>query len=212
MNPIRWGENGVSARAAYDANEERMGERDRGRMEPRREMRSMQDRREGMGRMREERAGRGRRWRSGAICVRDVMTRNPRSASPGDSVQRLAEIMVQEDTGIVPIVDGERLLGVVTDRDIVARIVAHGLDMKSARARDVMTDDVECVTEQDSLHDVLRLMAEHQVRRIPVVARGDRLLGIVSMADIAREADVDEELQDTFEEISSERSFWSRLR
>ena len=75
-----------------------------------------------------------------------------------------------------------------------------------------MTDDVECVTEQDSLHDVLRLMAEHQVRRVPVVARGDRLIGIVSMADIAREADVDEELQDTFEEISSERSFWSRLR
>ncbi len=208
MNPIRWGENGVSARAAYDPNEERLGERDRGRGEPRREMRG----REGMGRMREERTGRGRRWRSGAICVRDIMTRNPKCASPNDSVQRLAEIMVQEDTGIVPIVEGERLLGVVTDRDIVARIVAHGLDMRSARARDVMTDDVECVTEQDSLHDVLRLMAEHQVRRVPVVARGDRLLGIVSMADIAREADVDEELQDTFEEISSERSFWSRLR
>jgi CBS domain-containing protein len=75
-----------------------------------------------------------------------------------------------------------------------------------------MTDDVECVTEQDTLPDVLRLMSEHQIRRIPVVARGDRLVGIISMADIAREADVDEELQATFEDISSDRSFWSRLR
>jgi CBS domain-containing protein len=162
---------------------------------------------------RDMRAGRGRgRWRGGVTCVRDVMTRNPACASPNEPVQRLAEMMVREDTGIIPITEGDRLIGVVTDRDIVARIVARGLDMRSATARDVMTDDVECVTEQDDLHDVLRLMSSHQIRRVPVVSRGDRLVGIVSTADIAREADLDEELQDTFAEISSERSFWSRLR
>jgi CBS domain-containing protein len=154
-----------------------------------------------------------RRWRAGAECARDVMTRNPRSVTPTDPIQRVSELMIEEDTGIVPVVDGERrLLGVITDRDIVCRLVARGLDVRGARAQDVMSDQIECVTEQESLHEVLRLMAEHQVRRVPVVARGDRLVGIVAMADIAREADLDEELQETFSEISSGRSFWSRLR
>ena len=114
---------------------------------------------------------------------------------------------------IVPIVDdGNRLLGVITDRDIACRLVARGVDVRTLKASDAMTDDVECVTEQDTLSDVLRIMSRHQVRRVPVVARGDRLVGIVSMGDIAREADVDDELQDTFEEISSDRGFWMRLR
>ena len=156
---------------------------------------------------------RSRRWRRGAQRARDVMTRNPRTVKPTDSVQQIAQIMIDEDCGIVPVCEeGGRLVGVVTDRDIVCRLVARGIDMKNARAQDVMTDDVECVTEQDSLCDVLRLMSEHQIRRIPVVARGDRLCGIIAMSDVAREADVDEDLQDTFEDISAERSFWARLR
>ncbi|MBI2395373.1 MAG: CBS domain-containing protein [Deltaproteobacteria bacterium] len=161
---------------------------------------------------REEQRG-PRRWRRGGLRARDIMTRNPRAAQPTDTVQQIAQIMIDEDCGIVPITEADgRLLGVVTDRDIVCRLVAHGIDMREARARDVMTDDVECVTEDESLHAVLRLMSEHQVRRIPVVARGDRLMGIIAMADVAREADVDEELQDTFDDISSERTFWSRMR
>lgn len=159
-----------------------------------------------------ERMG-ARRWRRGTARARDIMTRNPRTARPTDTVQQVSQIMVDEDCGIVPICeDNGRLLGVITDRDIVCRLIARGIDMRDARARDVMTDEVECVTEDESLTSVLRLMSEHQVRRIPVVARGDRLVGIIAMADLAREADVDEELQDTFEDISSERSFWSRLR
>jgi CBS domain-containing protein len=80
-----------------------------------------------------------------------------------------------------------------------------------ATARDVMTDDVEAVTPDEDLHDVVHLMGEHQVRRVPVVERGDRLVGIVSMADVATRADYDEDLQDALEEISARRSFWSRL-
>jgi len=164
--------------------------------------------------MRDREPGRvGRRWKRGGSRARDIMTRNPKTARPTDTVQAVAQIMVDEDCGIVPICDESgRLLGVITDRDIVCRLVARGVDMREARAKDVMTDDVECVTEDESLCSVLRLMSEHQVRRAPVVARGDRLVGIIAMADLAREADVDEELQDTFEDISSDGGFWSRLR
>jgi CBS domain-containing protein len=163
--------------------------------------------------MRDQRQAGGRRWRRGRQTAADIMTKSPRTARPNDMVQQVAEIMVAEDCGIVPICEQNgRLVGVVTDRDIVCRLVAHGIDMRSAKVSDVMTDDVECVTEDEPLDAVLRLMAQHQVRRIPVVARGDRLVGIIAMADIAREADADDELQDAFEEISSERSFWSRLR
>ena len=113
----------------------------------------------------------------------------------------------------MPAIDEQKkLLGVVTDRDVVCRLIARGLDSKAATARDVMTEEVECVMERDTLDDVLRLMSEHQVRRVPVVAEGDRLVGIISMAGLAREADVDEQLQDAFEDISSERRFWTRLR
>lgn len=155
---------------------------------------------------------RTRRWRRRAQCVSDVMTRNPKTVRPSDPVQQIAQIMIDEDTGIVPVCEDRRLIGVVTDRDIVCRLVARGIDMKSAKASDVMTTEVECVTERENLGDVLRVMSENQVRRVPVVAHGDALVGIVSMADIAREADVDEDLQDAFEDISAERSFWTRLR
>ena len=140
------------------------------------------------------------------------MTRNPKSVKPTDTVEQVAQVMIDQDTGIVPVVDNDRLLGVITDRDIVVRLVGKGADLKSAQAREVMSDDVECVTEKDTLDDVLRLMGEHQIRRVPVVGRNDALVGIISMADLAREADVDEQLQQAFEEISSERAFWTRLR
>lgn len=153
-----------------------------------------------------------RRWRHSPQTAGDVMTRNPKSVRPNDPVTQIAQLMVDEDAGIIPVVDGGKLVGVVTDRDIVCRMVVAGTDPKTVKASDVMSVDVECVTERDSLHEVLQIMGEHQVRRVPVVAKDDRLVGIISMADLAREADVDEQLQGAFEEISSERSFWSQLR
>ena len=165
-----------------------------------------------------QRAGAGltdrvRRWRKGPSSAHDVMTRNPKCVKPSDTLQHVAQIMIDEDTGIVPVVeDGNRLIGVITDRDIVCRLIARGVDHRTAKAADAMTNDVECVTEEHSLHDILDIMSTKQVRRVPVVAKGDRLVGIISMSDVAREADVDEDLQDTFEDISSRRGFWSRLR
>ncbi|MBI2392588.1 MAG: CBS domain-containing protein [Deltaproteobacteria bacterium] len=154
----------------------------------------------------------GRQWRSYRKRAADVMTVRPRTVGPDASLQDIARIMVTEDCGIVPVVEGERLVGVVTDRDIVCRVVAHDLDQRRACAADVMSTDLATVPERAQLDEVLTEMEQHQVRRVCVVDEADRLHGVISMADIAREADVDEDLQDAFLEISADRSFWSRMR
>jgi CBS domain-containing protein len=154
--------------------------------------------------------GQGRRfWQREPLAARDVMTRNPRTVTRQSAHREAATIMRDENCGVVPVVDtAGRLEGILTDRDIVVRGVAHdrALDL---RIEDVMTDDVSAVTEDEPLTSVLDLMGRKQIRRVPVVDRDDRLLGIISMADIANRADYDEDLQDAFERISSRRSFWS---
>lgn len=131
--------------------------------------------------------------------VSDVMTKNPRTASPNDNLQAVAKIMRDEDTGVVPIVENGRLLGVVTDRDIVIRCVADG--KFDAKATDAASDDVITVTADMSTADAAELMAEHQIRRLPVV-EGDRLVGIVSLGDIAVKEGKDKRTGDTLEDIS----------
>jgi CBS domain-containing protein len=154
--------------------------------------------------------GQGRRfWQREPLAARDVMTRNPRTVSRESAHREAAAIMRDENCGVVPVVDSAgRLEGILTDRDIVVRGVAHDR-AHELRIEDVMTDDVSAVTEDEPLTSVLDLMGRKQVRRVPVVDRDDRLLGIISMADIANRADYDEDLQDAFERISSRRSFWS---
>jgi CBS domain-containing protein len=154
--------------------------------------------------------GQGRRfWQREPLAARDVMTRNPRTVSRQSAHREAAAIMRDENCGVVPVVDAAgRLEGILTDRDIVVRGVAHDR-AHELRIEDVMTDDVSAVTEDEPLTSVLDLMGRKQVRRVPVVDRDDRLLGIISMADIANRADYDEDLQDAFERISSRRSFWS---
>jgi len=154
--------------------------------------------------------GQGRRfWQREPLAARDVMTRNPRTVSRQSAHREAAAIMRDENCGVVPVVDASgRLEGILTDRDIVVRGVAHDR-ANELHIEDVMTDDVSAVTEDEPLTSVLDLMGRKQIRRVPVVDRDDRLLGIISMADIANRADYDEDLQDAFERISSRRSFWS---
>lgn len=154
--------------------------------------------------------GQGRRfWQREPLAARDVMTRNPRTVTRQSAHREAAAIMRDENCGVVPVVDASgRLEGILTDRDIVVRGVAHDR-AHELRIEDVMTDDVSAVTEDEPLTSVLDLMGRKQIRRVPVVDRDDRLLGIISMADIANRADYDEDLQDAFERISSRRSFWS---
>jgi CBS domain-containing protein len=133
--------------------------------------------------------------------VRDVMTPNPRTVTPDDSIQATAQIMRAEDTGVVPVVEGENLAGIVTDRDIVVRAVADGKG-SSTKVREVMTAGRVVRADPDmSTRDAAELMGRHQVRRLPVV-ENDRLVGIVSLGDIAVKEGKDSRTGDTLEDIS----------
>lgn len=132
--------------------------------------------------------------------VKDVMTSNPATVQADATVVEAARIMRDQDTGIVPVVENERLSGTLTDRDIAVRVVAEGRDPESTTVREIASTDVVSVEPEQDLSEALRLMAEHQVRRLPVV-ENDRLVGIVAQADVAREAD-DAQTGELVQEIS----------
>ncbi len=119
--------------------------------------------------------------------VRDAMTAEPRSAEPSQSLVEAAQVMKQEDVGSLPVVEGGRLLAVLTDRDIVVRAVAEGVDLQATRVGDVASREPVTVGPEEDLDEALRLMARHQVRRLPVVDE-QRLVGMLAQADVASEA------------------------
>ena len=133
--------------------------------------------------------------------VREVMTSNPRTVLPTDSIQNAARIMREEDTGAVPVVEtGGHLVGMITDRDIVIRAVADGA-LSSGPVTEAFTKDLVVATPDMSTRDAAKLMAEHQIRRLPVVDK-DRLVGIVSLGDLAVKENKDSRTGETLEEIS----------
>jgi len=124
----------------------------------------------------------------GSTKVADVMSRNVQLASPNDTLEEIAKRMAMEDLGFLPVGENDRLVGMITDRDIVARAVALGRDGQS-RVRDAMTEDVKYCFEDDSIEDAIQSMSDMQVRRLPVVNRNKRLVGIFSLADAAMKYD-----------------------
>jgi CBS domain-containing protein len=116
--------------------------------------------------------------------VRDAMTENPRSIGATTSVVEAARLMREEHIGSLPITDDEKLVGMITDRDITTRVVAEAADLKLTSVGDVYSRDLISVEPDNDLAEALQLMARHQVRRLPVVENG-RLVGIVAQADIA---------------------------
>ena len=120
--------------------------------------------------------------------VREVMTPAVTTVPPSASIADIARIMRDEDIGSVPVAENERLLGMVTDRDLVVRGVSKGADGIACTASDVMTPDVRCCMADDNVDDVLRDMGDQQIRRLPVVDSQQRLVGIVSLGDLSREA------------------------
>lgn len=121
--------------------------------------------------------------------IREVMTSKLCTIDADKPVAYAAKMMRDEDVGLAPIVEGDRLVGTLTDRDIAVRVVAEGRDPESTLARDVASTDLVTVDPQQELDEALRLMAQHQVRRIPVVEEDGRIVGILAQADIARESD-----------------------
>jgi len=132
--------------------------------------------------------------------IRDVMTPNPRTVSPDDTIQAAARIMQAEDTGAVPVVNNGRLLAVVTDRDIVVRVVAEGVPT-SSRVGSIASANVICANPEMTTREASELMSEHQVRRLPVV-ENDQLVGIVSIGDLAVKEGKDSRIGDTLQSIS----------
>lgn len=122
-----------------------------------------------------------------AQTVRDIMTSNPTTVGPDASVVEAGRLMASEDVGSLPIVDGDRLVGVVTDRDIAVRVVAEGRDPNTTTVGEIASRDPVTVEPDEDLDEALSEMARNQVRRLPVV-EGDRLVGIVAQADVAEEA------------------------
>jgi CBS domain-containing protein len=121
--------------------------------------------------------------------IREIMTSNPSTIESDTSVADAARIMKQEDAGVVPVTENGRLTGMVTDRDIAIRVVAEGKDPQSTPVREVASQSLVTVDPQQDLDDALRLMAKHQVRRLPVVEEDGRLVGVVAQADVARHGD-----------------------
>jgi CBS domain-containing protein len=117
--------------------------------------------------------------------VADVMEREVKLANPDDNVQQAARMMREADVGVLPVGEGDRLVGMVSDRDIAMRLAAEGRDPARTKVRDVMSPDVRYVYEDEDLEHVAENMAEQQVRRLPVMNRDKRLIGIVSLGDIA---------------------------
>jgi CBS domain-containing protein len=124
------------------------------------------------------------------MIVSEVMSSSVYLADPDDSLQAAAQSMADLDTGVLPVGEGDRVIGILTDRDVVVRAVAKALDVENTPIREIMSGGVCYCFEDESVEDVAQQMAELQIRRLPVVNREKRLVGIVSLGDLSRSADV----------------------
>lgn len=231
-NRGRFSERGrFGERAEYDYDEPRYGDyRDRFRDEGRRS--SLYDIRGDLS------SGTSREYygseRSRLRC-RDIMTRDLAVATRDTTLPEIALMMKQEDTGVIPVVEYDaqpagngrtddlerkyegrnysrgKLIGLITDRDIVVRAVADNKDCASVRGEDIMSVDIHTARPNDRVVDVIRKMGDKQVRRIPVTNENGYLVGMISMADVALETRQDHELTEALEDISKGSSFWNRL-
>jgi CBS domain-containing protein len=121
--------------------------------------------------------------------IREAMTTQPKSVESSTSAVDAARLMEAENVGSVPVVEGGRLVGMITDRDIAIRVVGGGKVPQSTTVGEIASRELVTVDPQQDLDEALRLMAQHQVRRLPVVEEDGRLVGIVAQADVAREGD-----------------------
>lgn len=140
---------------------------------------------------------------------REIMTRNVKTATREMSLKEVAALMRDGDMGSIPVVENGKLVGIVTDRDIVVRAVAEGRDSSTAIG-EVMTAEVFSVRENDFVFEAIRLMGDRQVRRVPIINDAGELVGIIAMADVALETEDEREIAETLEEISSGSAFWNK--
>jgi CBS domain-containing protein len=134
--------------------------------------------------------------------LKDVMTRGVEVVRPDATLKEAAEKMKSLDVGVLPVCDGERLVGMITDRDLAVRATAEGQAPGQTHVRDVMTEDVTWCFEDEDVQVAADIMAKAQIRRLPVISRNKRLVGIISLGDLATEPRAQEEAGEALEEIS----------
>lgn len=146
------------------------------------------------------------------VRCRDIMTKNPTVANREMTLQEVARLMRDGDFGVLPVVEKEtnRLVGILTDRDVVVRAVADGRNVTEATVGETMSDKLFTAKPEDFAFEAVRTMGERQVRRIPIVDDAGVLQGIIAMADIALEMEDEREIAETLEDISSGAGFWKK--
>jgi CBS domain-containing protein len=143
------------------------------------------------------------------LKCKDVMTANPVCCEPGDSISFVADIMKQEDVGSVPVVDARasnRLVGIVTDRDLVVKVVAGGRGLAGVTVKDAMTTNPASCREDDDVDEAMNLMEDRQVRRVPILDASGRVSGIIAQADVATRVNRDDRTGELVEAISDANS------
>jgi CBS domain-containing protein len=140
---------------------------------------------------------------------REIMTRNVKTATREMTLREVAGLMRDGDMGAMPVVEDGKLVGIVTDRDIVVRAIADGREA-STPIGEVMTTEIYSMRENDFVFEAIRLMGDRQVRRVPIINEAGELAGIIAMADVALETEDEREIAETLEEISSGTAFWNK--
>jgi len=133
--------------------------------------------------------------------LRNVMSREVQVISPDATIREAAKAMLEGDFGMMPVGENDRMIGAISDRDIAVRAVAEGKD-SNAKVREVMSEGITWAYEDDSVEDAARIMSVHQIRRLPVVNRDKRLVGIVALGDFAVESSELEPAAEALAEIS----------
>ncbi|EWY39404.1 hypothetical protein N825_06840 [Skermanella stibiiresistens SB22] len=136
------------------------------------------------------------------MLIREIMTRDVEVVAPSDTIQRAAKLMDDLNVGVLPVCEGPKLVGLVTDRDITVRATSVGKSPSECKVAEVMTDDPRFCYEDDVVSDVSRLMGDMQIRRVPVLDNQDKLIGIVSLGDIATDTDRAQSIADTLGQVS----------
>jgi CBS domain-containing protein len=146
------------------------------------------------------------------LRCRDIMTRDVTTCAPESNLREVADKMEDDNVGSIPVIENGRLIGLVTDRDIICRVIAEGKDTRTTTAREAMTADLVTCTPDESIIEAIHKMGEHQIRRIPICDPGGRLQGFISIGDIALEAERDRDLARVLEQISRPTPYQSHRR
>ncbi|HEX7028353.1 MAG TPA: CBS domain-containing protein [Gammaproteobacteria bacterium] len=134
--------------------------------------------------------------------VSEIMTRDIVSLSVDDSIEYAAQQMCDIDVGVMPVTDGKKLIGVITDRDICCRVVASGKNAAQTSVESVMSPDIVSCSPETDVSEAVELMSEHQIRRLMIVDEKQQLVGIVAQADIATEPGMKRETEQLVERVS----------